>query len=94
MFELMLIEIYESEVKVIWSQPLPGQTPPRAGAAIKAPVLEYEVLGRISSQYAMVLTKNVKKNWFHIYIYEHQSLNKYLGYIDVLSFLDFKELDS
>ena len=40
------------------------------------------------------MTKNVKKNWYHIYIYEHQDLNKYLGYIDVLSFLDFKDLDS
>ena len=42
----------------------------------------------------MVLTKNVKKNWYHIYIYEHLNINKYLGYIDVLSFLDFKDLDS
>ena len=41
----------------------------------------------------MVLTKNVKKNWYQIYIYD-LLLDKYLGYIDLLSFIDFKDLDS
>jgi hypothetical protein len=42
----------------------------------------------------MVMLKNTKKGWYHIYIYEHLLLHKYLGYIDLLSFIDFRDLDS
>jgi len=48
MFEIMFLEIYQSEIKIIWSRKLPGQIPPRAGSAPKLPFLDYEILGRIS----------------------------------------------
>jgi hypothetical protein len=47
----------------------------------------------MSPKFATIFTKNVKKNWYHIYIYD-LLLDKYLGYIDLLSFIDFKDLDS
>jgi hypothetical protein len=52
--------------------------------------LEYVLKARISPKYATVLIHSYRKNWYHLYFYEHQVHNKYIGYLDLSQFIDFE----
>ena len=41
-----------------------------------------------------MLTHNFHKNWYYLYLYDHAKQGKYLGYLDLLKFIDFEPHDS
>jgi hypothetical protein len=55
--------------------------------------LGYDVEGRMSGTIATIFTRHLKKQWYYIYVYDHKHENKYLGYLDLLSFIDFGTLE-
>jgi hypothetical protein len=55
--------------------------------------LGYDVEARMSRMFATVFTRNIKKNWYNLYIYDHQQQNRYLGYLNLLNFIEFDGYD-
>lgn len=47
----------------------------------------------MSEKYACILTRHVGKAWYYLYIYEHKLLNRYLGYINLIDYVDFSPHD-
>ena len=36
------------------------------------------------------MTHNIKRSWYYLYLFDHKLQNKYVGYIDLLQFIDFE----
>jgi len=44
----------------------------------------------MTPQFATILTHSIKKDWYYLYFFEHKLLNEYVGYLDLLSLIDFE----
>ena len=95
-FEVAYLEVTKDDFSIVWQKSLPNQisvAPGRAPAQEPKP-LDYDVSARISPKFASVLTRSVGKNWYYLYLYEHQMLNRYIGFLDLLDFIHFEPHDS
>jgi hypothetical protein len=67
---------------------LPGQDPKKPGS------IDFNLICKMNKSSLAMMTHNVNKNWYYLYLYDHAIERKYLGYIDLLKFIDFEPHDA
>ena len=83
------VELKNQEVTELWVKELPSQNSRNPTAD-----LDYHIKGRASSIFASIMLYSSKKNYYHLHLYEQNLLHKYVGFLDILKFIEFGDLDS
>lgn len=85
----------KAEINCRWQKELPMQDKRVSKQkSNEGPTLDYSLKAAFNDRFLALFTVNVGKKEYILYLYDHSAQYQYLGFVDVLKFLEFEPYDA